>query len=118
MRIRDMTQRVKYLEKHFQRDVCKLAIEHGWLVHANSADRQNKFPGFPDLVLGHPQDVRLVFAELKSETGTVKPAQKAWLDLLTQEPLPEAFAWWPKDWDEIKDTLLDFRGHAIRDLAL
>ena len=40
--------------------------------------------GWPDLVLVRPP--RLIFAELKSETGKVKPHQSKWLDVLRLLP--------------------------------
>jgi hypothetical protein len=48
---------------------------------------------------------RLVFAELKSETGTVKPAQAEWLDVLRAVPGLEVYVWRPGDMDEIARVL-------------
>jgi len=44
-------------------------------VHADGA-------GFPDLVAVHDRHEAIVFAELKSESGRVKPNQRAWSDAL------------------------------------
>lgn len=36
--------------------------------------------GFPDLCAVHRRHEAILYAELKTETGRVKPAQRAWLD--------------------------------------
>ena len=111
-----MTRPSLYPEKKFQREIITHAQDNGWLVFSNGASRQNRTPGFPDLCMVHEQDVRLVFAELKSDTGVLKPMQKRWLEVLRQEPQPEAFAWWPSDKDEAERVLLSFRNKVMRGL--
>jgi hypothetical protein len=69
---------------------------HTWLAKHSAA-------GFPDEVLVRPP--RLVFAELKSERGTLKPEQEAWLEELRQVPGVEAYCWRPADMDEIAQVL-------------
>jgi VRR-NUC domain len=59
--------------------------------------------GFPDEVLLRPP--RLVFAELKSERGRLKPDQEAWLEELRQMPGVEVYVWRPADMDEIAKVL-------------
>ena len=63
-----MAARVKTLsEKEFQHQVCQLARLCGWRIyHVHFSQRSE--PGFPDLVLVRE---RVVYAELKSETGEV-----------------------------------------------
>lgn len=51
--------------------------------------------GFPDLVLARPP--RLVFAELKSETGRVHVEQQRWLNLLEGCTQVETYLWRPAD---------------------
>ena len=58
--------------------------------------------GFPDLVLVRPP--RLIFAELKSDTGRLSPHQKEWLSLLDQTSI-EVYLWRPADLDEIHEIL-------------
>jgi hypothetical protein len=60
-------------------------------------------PGFPDLVLVRPP--RLIFAELKSETGKVTDAQQAWLALLEACPGCEVYTWRPADLPAIAELL-------------
>ena len=61
--------------------------------------------GFPDLVLVHQRRKRIIFAELKSDKGSVKPEQKAWLAALqavseANEPAHFVVAVWrPRDWN-------------------
>lgn len=51
--------------------------------------------GFPDLVLVRPP--RLIFVELKSDTGKIRPDQQWWLDRLTGTAA-EVYVWRPSDW--------------------
>lgn len=69
---------------------------HTWLAKHSPA-------GFPDEVLCRPP--RLIFAELKSDRGTLKPEQEAWLGELRQVPGVEVYLWRPADMDEIARVL-------------
>jgi hypothetical protein len=53
--------------------------------------------GLPDLLMVRGD--RLLFAELKSNTGTVRPDQSDWLDALDGVPCVEVFTVRPRDWD-------------------
>lgn len=89
-------------EKAFQANVVKLATWTGWRsYHTHDSRRSN--PGFPDLVL--VRDGRLLFVELKSERGTLNPAQRVWLAELRRCPGVEAYVWRPSAWSEIEATL-------------
>lgn len=63
---------------------------------------QNTTPGFPDLTLMRAPE--LVFAELKTETGRVRPEQVRWIEELTKCGL-RAFVWRPSDFDRVVDVL-------------
>ena len=114
-------------EAQFQRSVIELAQLNGWKV-AHFRPAQNgkgawRTPvaadgaGFPDLVL--VKDGRLIFAELKTNTGRVRPEQKSWFDELCMVGLDsagchecggvrifyDAVIWRPRDWDDILATL-------------
>lgn len=83
----------------FVRDVAKAFAwrrYHTWLSKHSPA-------GFPDEVLLRPP--RLVFAELKSERGRLKPEQEAWLEDLRQVPGVEVYQWRPEDMDAIVEVL-------------
>jgi VRR-NUC domain-containing protein len=59
--------------------------------------------GWPDLCLVRPP--RILFAELKSESGTLRPNQTEWLDVLRLLPQVEVYLWRPGDWDAVVETL-------------
>ena len=93
---------VAQTEQAFQAQVKALARACGWLVfHAPAGNRAEA--GFPDLVL--VREPRVVFAELKSPKGVVKPAQQEWLSQLEASRGVEARLWRPADWDAIVGTL-------------
>ena len=86
-------------EAAFQRRVVALLELTGWLVfHVHDSRRSPA--GFPDLVALHRRH-GLVFAELKSERGAVRVAQRRWLDAL-REGGQRAYLWRPADWPEIE----------------
>jgi hypothetical protein len=92
-------------EKDWQRTVEDIAKGRGWAVfHAPRAGiRANGSvrtltPGFPDLVA--VRGTRLLFAELKAETGKLSDAQKAWLRGLAAASA-ETYCWRPSDLDEV-----------------
>jgi hypothetical protein len=89
-------------EKHFQAQVLRLAKLSGWLTY-HTFDSRRSAPGFPDLVLVKPPAV--LFAELKSASGRLRPEQGAWLESLRGCESVEARLWRPGDWRAI-ETLL------------
>ena len=60
--------------------------------------------GFPDLVLAHPGQKRVIFAELKSEKGLVTKYQQEWLDTLDACG-QEVYLWGPGDIENIARLL-------------
>ncbi len=93
---------MKTSEKDFQAQILDLARLAGFLVY-HTHDSRRSAPGFPDLVLVRPPVV--LFVELKSESGKLRPEQKAWLDALRACESVEAYLWRPGDWPEIEKTL-------------
>jgi hypothetical protein len=90
-------------EKHFQAQVQELARLSGWLTYHTHDSRRSQ-RGFPDLVLVRPPIV--LFSELKSETGRLRPEQAAWLEALSGcTRQPESRLWRPSDLPEIEGTL-------------
>ena len=83
-------------EAALQRAVIDLARWFGWLVWHDVDSRRNT-AGWPDLVLVHARTGRLVFAELKSQAGRIRPEQHLWLRLLGMRH--EVYVWRPQDWD-------------------
>lgn len=97
-----MRQRSRQTEKHFQAQVLELARLSGWRCY-HTFDSRRSAPGFPDLVMVRPPVV--LFAELKSEGGRLRPEQAAWLDALKACERVEARLWRPGDWPEIEEML-------------
>jgi hypothetical protein len=58
--------------------------------------------GFPDIVA--VRGARVVFIELKSETGRLTDSQAAWLLALGQAGA-EVHCWRPSDWPEVEEIL-------------
>ena len=99
-------------ESHFQSQVILLAKLHGWLVmHTRAVEIRPgvwKTPlqghaGYPDLTLVHKYK-GVIFAELKSDTGRISPAQKIWHETL-KEAECEIYVWRPKDIQAISERL-------------
>lgn len=105
-------------ETDFLNQVVELAKLCGWKVHhARPAWTVKGYrtpiqgdAGFPDLVLCRPPYI--ILAELKSETGTLSPAQREWIAALelckgasVYEPNVGIRVWRPSQWEEIVATL-------------
>ena len=99
-------------ESYFQSQVVMLAKLHGWLVmHTRAVEIRPgvwKTPlqghaGYPDLTLVHKYK-GVIFAELKSDTGRISPAQKIWHETL-KEAECEIYVWRPKDIQAISERL-------------
>lgn len=67
-------------EQAFQNSLVEVAEYHRWQVHHETDSRRSK-PGLPDLICAHPEH-GVVFVELKSERGYLRPEQKEWRDVL------------------------------------
>lgn len=92
-------------EKQFQQTIIDLAKINGWLTY-HDYDSRRSTPGFPDLVLvgtGKRQG-RLIFAELKTQKGSLKTAQQTWINNLS-ETQAEVYIWKPEHWNQIEKTL-------------
>lgn len=99
-------------ERELQKGVIDCARLFGWRVaHFRPAQTARGWrtpveadgAGFPDLVL--VRDGRLIFAELKGDSGRLSEAQTAWLVALEVVnvahvcgPCIEVYRWKPADW--------------------
>lgn len=98
-----VSARTRISEKQFQAQVLGLARYSGFLVYHTHDPRRSQ-PGFPDLVLVRPP--RLIFAELKSEEGRIRPEQREWLEALSGcTEAPESYLWRPRNLEEIQNLL-------------
>lgn len=112
-------------EKQWQGLVIQAAVRGGWEAYHTHDSRRSQ-AGFPDLVL--VKEGRVIFAELKTETGKLSPAQERWLKKLstvenvcqrllkrlcelmgvaaTKKSYPvQVYVWRPSDWPLITDVL-------------
>ena len=79
-------------EKQFQTQIVMVAKANGWIVY-HTYDSRRSEPGFPDLVLVRD---RVLFRELKTDTGRISQAQQEWGDVLTKAGADFAI-WRPRD---------------------
>lgn len=73
--------------------VRALAHATGWATY-HAHDSRRSEPGWPDLVLAKGN--RLLYRELKTQRGRVRPDQERWLDLLATAGA-DACIWRPAD---------------------
>lgn len=92
-------------EKDWQSQVIEVAGVGGWR-HYHTHDSRRSAKGFPDLVFVRD---RVVYAELKSEIGQLRPEQVEWLEALAAAG-QEAYLWRPSDRAEMESVLLRPRG--------
>ena len=90
-------------EAELQRTIIDLATLFGWR-HYHTFNSRRSDPGFPDLVLLHEDRGRLLFIEVKIESGKPTPAQLAWLDALARCD-EEIYIVRPANLDEIQEIL-------------
>lgn len=98
-------------EAEFQAQVIGMAHAFGWLVahFRPSLNQRGEWQtavaadgaGFPDLVLCRE---RVLWVELKTDKGRVKPSQKDWHDAL-RAAVEEVYVWRPRDWEFIEEML-------------
>lgn len=81
-------------EKQLQAAIVECARLLGWLTY-HTFDSRRSSPGFPDLIL--IRGGRLIAAELKSETGKMRPEQDAWLEAFIGTGALAA-VWRPSHW--------------------
>ena len=81
-------------EKKLQAVVLELARRSNWLAY-HTFDSRRSEPGFPDLVM--VRSGRLLFVELKSATGLMRPEQRLWRERLVKTDA-EYYEWRPHDW--------------------
>jgi hypothetical protein len=95
--------RARMSEEAFQQWVIDFARLRGWRYYHTRYSKRSP-SGFPDLVL--VRNGRLIFAELKTETGRVTTDQQDWIDDLDDvTPLLGVYVWRPSDMEEIAEVL-------------
>jgi hypothetical protein len=91
-------------EKEWQSQVISLARLLGWSWF-HTHDSRRSPAGFPDLVLWRE---RVVFAELKTDTGRLTPEQRDTIATMAEAGVA-VHLWRPRDFDEVK-AVLERRG--------
>lgn len=89
-------------EREFQAWVVSLARTYGWLPY-HTWDSRRSHPGFPDLVLAHPEH-GVLFVELKTRSGKLSEAQDHWIYTLDRAGA-WVLVWRPGDAEEIHGVL-------------
>lgn len=89
-------------ESKFQSWLIKRAEAEGWLVY-HTRDSRGSQRGYPDLTMCRPP--RLVIAELKKESGRMKPEQKVWRAVLEACQGFEYYLWRPRHMKEVEKVL-------------
>lgn len=90
MRAKGMT------EAQLQSMTIDLAARIGWMSYHTHDSRRSQ-PGFPDLVLVHPRQRRVLWRELKSEIGRLRSEQATWVEALRLVG-QDVGVWRPSDW--------------------
>jgi hypothetical protein len=103
-------------EREWQQQVTSLAELCGWhWAHWRAArtERGWRTPvsgplgaGFPDLLLIHPRRQRVLFVELKSDSGRLTDEQLGVHDVLRQAGL-DVDVWHPRDWEQVVAALYE-----------
>lgn len=88
-------------EKQFQEAVVEMAQILGWRVY-HTFDSRRSAPGFPDLVLVRD---RIVYLELKTETGRISAQQADWIAAINAAG-GNALVVRPSQMDEVEKSLL------------
>lgn len=91
-------------ERDLQQCVVELARWLGWEVWHDNDSRRND-AGWPDLVL--VRDERMVIAELKTQRGRLRAAQRHWMRLLLRVRGVEYYLWRPSSWSRIVEVLAE-----------
>lgn len=88
-------------EKTWQAQVVELAGYYRWR-HFHPYEMRRSDPGWPDLVLCRAPE--LIFAELKTDRGRLRPEQQDWLSLLAA-CRQEVHVWRPRDLEQVHARL-------------
>lgn len=87
-------------EEQFRQQVRQIAAMYGWDHRYHAYDSRRSDPGWPDEVLANPKRGRILFVELKTDTGRLTAGQKDWLTTLDVCGVETAL-WRPKHMDSI-----------------
>ena len=89
-------------EAQYQKQIVDLAEACGWLVWHDNDPRRNS-AGLPDLLM--VRGPVLLFLEVKTEKGKVRPEQEAFIGRLKQVKYVHADVVRPRHWEQIAAVL-------------
>lgn len=102
MRARDLRLRIS--EGDYQQQIIDLARFYRWDHRYHTHDSRRSAGGFPDLVMVHVRNKRVIFAEIKAIKGELSLEQRGWLwDLATAGA--EVYVFNPANWNLVVDVL-------------
>lgn len=88
-------------ESEWQKTVIAILQSNGYLIYHDTALMAKQYrAGFPDLVCVRADPRDFFMAELKRETGKLRPDQEVWIEYLTAAKIP-VYVWRPSDIDEV-----------------
>ena len=87
-------------EAEFQAEVVRRAKQLGWDAYHPYYSQKSR-AGYPDLTLWRE---RVVWMELKAETGRLRPDQMVVIDALRKAGA-EVYVFRPRDWPQIESVL-------------
>lgn len=90
-------------EKQWMANVLDLAKMNGFHCY-HTYDSRRSQPGFPDLVLVHPFRQRVLFRELKTDSGKISTAQLQWIGILGAAGA-DVEVWRPSDLEKVAGQL-------------
>lgn len=86
----------KMTEADLQKAVLDLARRYGWVTYHVPDSRRVTARGCPDLIMINELQARVMFAELKTATGKLRPEQVFWIGVLEAAGI-EVHVWRPGD---------------------
>lgn len=96
---------LKMSEAQYQQRILEYCDFLGLLVFHDNDSRRNR-AGFPDLVIVGRR--RVLFRELKTDTGKLRDDQKTWLSRLVAAGA-DVGVWRPRDWPQVVQILKGLR---------
>ncbi len=99
-------------EAELQAAVFDLARRYRWAVAHTPDSRRVTTRGVPDLIMINERQSRLLFAELKTAKGQLRPEQVFWLQVLKSAGV-ETAVWRPADLATVIPHTLRPRGGKL-----
>lgn len=92
-------------EAELQKAVFDLAKRYGWVTFHVPDSRRVTARGCPDLIMINELQSRVMFAELKTAKGRLRPEQVFWIGVLEAANI-EVHVWRPSDLVEVIPKVL------------